>query len=106
LPNSASPISSRRDGSSSPGWRAKNPQNWEAHVDKTITRVIAVIDPEKLTAEQRATLEVENEKLKAQPVAVPEGRFSCIVIDPPWDMHGTGRCYNRLRLEDRHCRPA
>jgi hypothetical protein len=81
----------------------ENPQKREAHVDKTITRVIAVIDPDKPTAEQRATLEAENTKLKAQPVEVPKGRFSC--IDPPWDMRGTGRCYNRLRLESQHRPP-
>ena len=33
----------------------ESPQKWEAQLDKTISRVIAVIDPDTLTAEQRAT---------------------------------------------------
>ena len=34
----------------------ESPQKWEAQLDKTISRVIAVIDPDKLTAEQHANV--------------------------------------------------
>jgi N6-adenosine-specific RNA methylase IME4 len=36
--------------------------------------------------QEREAKRAANEKLKAQPAAIPAGKFSTVVIDPPWDM--------------------
>ncbi|MGF6981389.1 N6-adenosine-specific RNA methylase IME4 [Paraburkholderia atlantica] len=64
----------------------KNPDAYEAHVLRTTGRVLAVIDPDSITRAMREAMQEQNEGLQTISVPIPEGRYGCIVIDPPWDM--------------------
>ena len=45
----------------------------------------------EITARRAEANAIEREEIKARPVVIPRGKYSCIVIDPPWPMEKIGR---------------
>ncbi|KWO46372.1 MULTISPECIES: MT-A70 family methyltransferase [Burkholderia cepacia complex] len=62
------------------------PQQFDAYVERAVSRVVAVVDPDSVTDSMRAAVEAHNRTLDAIVPDIPEGRYTCIVIDPPWPM--------------------